>query len=160
MIMPDTRTAGFLLAGISAAALVAAFIAQFVFGLEPCVLCIYQRIPFAVVFMLGLFLSFAPAAYPRWVLALSGLTFLAGAAIAGFHTGVEYHWWEGTNSCGINLEGKSFEEIKEQIMNAPRARCDEVAWSLFGISMAGYNALMSFALSLFTFVYLGKKKDL
>tara|TARA_Y100000766_G_C18378467_1_gene352325 strand:- start:129 stop:440 length:312 start_codon:yes stop_codon:yes gene_type:complete len=77
----------------------------------------------------------------------SSIAILSGAGIAGFHVGVEQHWWEGLASCG-GAGGilNSVEALRQQIMSAPVFRCAEVAWSLFGISMSGYNFLISLAL--------------
>ena len=59
--------------------------------------------------------------------------------------GVEQGWWEGTSGCGSISTTDDLAALRAQIMNAPIVRCDEVAWSLFGISMAGYNVLYSLA---------------
>jgi len=94
-----------------------------------------------------------PAGTPRrkvalWLLALA---FLATAAIALFHVGVEYKWWQGFTSCtGGITSGMTPEELQKAIQDAPIVRCDEPAWTMFGISMAGYNILYALALSAFT----------
>jgi disulfide bond formation protein DsbB len=77
----------------------------------------------------------------------------ASAGIAGFHVGVEQHWWEGLEACGAGGvdAGANFDDLKAAILAAPLVRCDEVPWSLFGISLAGYNFLASAALGLFAF---------
>lgn len=137
--------------GASAATLGAAYAFQYVGGLEPCALCLYQRVPYGVVIALTAATAlFAGLLGRRGVAAAalaSALAFLAGAAIAGFHVGVEQHWWEGLSACGGGGGGAdlSIEELKAQILAAPVVRCDEVPWSLLGISMAGYNLLASLA---------------
>ena len=76
--------------------------------------------------------------------ALCGSAFAAGAAVAGFHVGVEQHWWEGLSTCGSNLDPNlDFADFKRQLLAAPVVRCDDIAWSMFGISMAGYNIFAS-----------------
>jgi disulfide bond formation protein DsbB len=72
---------------------------------------------------------------------------MVGAGIAVFHVGVEQHWWAGTAACGSTLSATSVEALRAQILAAPVVRCDQPAWSLLGISMAGYNALISAALA-------------
>ena len=73
---------------------------------------------------------------------------LLDAGIAGYHVGVEQGWWTGTAECtGPAGEAKTLEELKAQIMATPVTRCDEVAFSLFGISMAGYNLLFCLVLA-------------
>ncbi len=139
----------FACAGFAAAALVTAYTAQFGFGLYPCEMCLWQRIPYWVVAAMAL-----PGAFiqnSRAVLAAMGVFFAAGAAIAGFHVGVEQHWWEGLTSCSAKLDMSDYETLRAQIMNAPRARCDAIPWSMFGISMAGYNFIASAGLAGFAF---------
>lgn len=140
------RTAAALIVAIGVFALGAAFAFQYLGGLAPCILCIWQRYPYAVAIALGA-LAFLLAGKPRaarGLIALAGLVLLADAAIAAFHVGVEQKWWEGTAECGGNLAvGVSAEDLKQQLLAAPVVRCDEVAWSLFGISMAGYNFLIA-----------------
>jgi disulfide bond formation protein DsbB len=71
---------------------------------------------------------------------------LIGAGIAGFHVGVEQQWWAGTAECGgLTGQAKTVEELKAQLFATPVTRCDAVAWSLFGISMAGWNLIVSAA---------------
>jgi len=94
----------------------------------------------------------------KTVVALASLAILAGAVVAGFHVGVEQQWWPGLASCGgVSEMPMTVEALKQQIMNAPVVRCDEVAWSLMGISMAGYNTLLSLALGLGGLVLLRRR---
>jgi disulfide bond formation protein DsbB len=122
-----------------------ALLSQYAGGLQPCVLCIWQRWPYvaAIVFGLaGIALVRRPGAL-RVLLALAGLAFLVSAGIGVFHVGVEQHWWQGTSGCGSTMStvGLTPEEVIAMLEAAPVVRCDEVAWSLFGISMAGYNVI-------------------
>lgn len=148
---------GLSVAAASILALAAAYTAQYGFGLFPCELCLYQRIPYAIAIGLGLMAAFLNPAFARMALGACGLTFLVGAAIAAFHVGVEQHWWEGTDSCGMNLNATDIEVLREQIMNAPRARCDQAPWSFLGISMAGYNGIASLLLAFFCFAALKRR---
>ena len=132
----------------------AAFAFQLIGGLQPCELCILQRYPYAVAIGLtGVGIGLARAGVERrflvFLLLLCALTFLVGAGIGVFHVGVEHKWWEGTSACVGNLTGAgSVEDLRERLLKAPVVRCDEPAWSLFGISMAGYNVLLSLALAI------------
>lgn len=148
--LPPTRMA-LLLALVSAMALVSAYTAEYGFGLKPCILCLYQRVPYAAVVVLGLAAYFANPRYRCLILGVCGLCFVAGAAIAFFHTGVERHWWQGTDACTTRLDASSVEAIRAQIMGTKAARCDEIPWSFLGLSMANYNVLMSGGLGLLTF---------
>lgn len=123
-----------------------AFAFQYIGGLAPCVLCLYQRYPHAVAIVLGLlglaFVNRAPQA-ARWLCVLGGLALLTSAGVGFFHVGVEHLWWEGTAECGSTSMPDSLEALKAQLMNQPIVRCTDIAWEMFGISMAGYNFLLS-----------------
>ena len=135
------RAALFLIA-VGVVSLGAAFGSQYLGGLRPCILCIYQRYPYGVVIALGL-LALLLWRRPKLVGGLALLAAIAlfvDAGIAAFHVGVEQHWWKGTNECSNLIDPNlSIEELKKALLEQPVVACDEVAWSLFGISMAGYN---------------------
>ena len=147
------RALGLVLAA-SIVVLGAALLSQYVGGLRPCILCLYQRVPYVLTIALsGLALAafFAGRPWPvvaRLALAACAVVFLIGAGIAAYHVGVEQGWWAGTASCtGPDLNAMTIDQLREHLLAAPIVRCDEVAWSLFGISMAGYNVLTSLALA-------------
>ncbi|NQV99001.1 MAG: disulfide bond formation protein B [Rhodospirillales bacterium] len=138
-----------IIAQAAIAALAVAYYAQIVNGLEPCILCLYQRVPFALVIVLGLIGMFRPA-HLRWLLPLAGLSFLVGSGIALYHVGVEQHWWE--SACAGELaSGLSAGNLMAQLQQKPPKSCDELEWALFGISMATYNVAYSLALAVFCF---------
>lgn len=159
----DLRLAGLATALLSAAILGAALLSQYVGGLQPCVLCVYQRWPYVATILLGL-AGFALArrhpATARIMLGLAGLVFLGGGGIAGFHVGVEQGWWQGTSGCGAPTGGAmTLEDLRAQVLAAPVVRCDEVPWSLLGISMAGYNFLLSLALAAATLWLAARRRQ-
>lgn len=121
---------------------------QYIGGLAPCEMCVWQRWPHAVAIVAG-GLGITLLWRQRRVLAALGAAAMAGSAgLALFHVGVEQGWWEGLTACaGGSVEGLSTDDLMAQIMEAPLVRCDEVAWSLFGISMAGWNGLFSLGLA-------------
>ncbi len=142
-----TRTLLILLsAGGSAALLLGALGFQYIGGLPPCDLCIWQRWPHLAAILIGA----AALALPGRLLPLAGAAAALGtAAIGVFHTGVERGWWQGPTTCSSGPVGNlSADQLLEQIMAAPLVRCDEVAWSLLGLSMASWNAIASLALAL------------
>ena len=135
----------------STAMLGAAFAFQYLGGLAPCVLCLYQRWPHAAAILLGLLALAVSAHNPsasRWLTVVGGLALLASAGIGLFHVGVEQLWWEGTAECGATGTPDSLEALKQQLMAQPVVRCTDIAWEMFGISMAGYNFLLSAAVGL------------
>ncbi len=141
-----------LIAGISLSALAIAYASQVWGGLQPCVLCIYQRYAFGAAFVLGL-LGIALGGNPatrRALVILGGFAFLAGASIAGFHVGVEQQWWRGTAECSAPVfdPNLSIEDLRKQLLETKFVACDQIPWSLFGISIAGYNLLVSLGLAL------------
>ncbi len=145
-------SARYLPAAILAASLTAlgsAFAAQYVWGLEPCILCLYQRIPYGLAALLGLAGLFAPPGARAWIGAGAGLVFVIGAGIAAYHVGVEQHWWQSATSCGADAGAGplSFEEFRRGLAAKVEIRCDQVAWSLFGLSMATYNVALSLGLA-------------
>lgn len=160
--IPRARILAFAILGVSVGAIAMAFIAQYVFGLEPCVLCLYQRVPFAIAAALAALalLSSARGPMSQWLTTACGVVFLAGSALAFYHVGVEQHWWRSVAACGGELStGVSVKDLAAQLAASPRKPCDEVDWRLFGLSLAGYNVLVSFALGVGTIVcarYLGR----
>lgn len=146
-----------LIGGIAAFALIMALISQYVFGLHPCVLCLYQRVPFVVVIILSVVGSiFCTSAKPA--LWLSSLALFINACIAFFHSGVERKWWEGLTGCSSPDLSGSIDELMARIQNAPVARCDEIPWDLFGLSMANYNVALCLGLAVFILLYLKSKR--
>lgn len=145
------RNAASIAALAAAGLLIAVFAMQYIGGLAPCSLCLTQRWPHSVALALGLIALMPITAAParRLLLALIALSFAVTAGIGAYHAGVEYGWFAGPTACSGTISGNTVEELKRQLMAQPVVRCDEVAWSLFGVSLAGYNFLASSALALF-----------
>lgn len=136
------RNLGLLAAAGSAGLLLGALAFQHLGGLYPCILCIWQRWPHVAALVLaGLWLWRGGPV----LAALAGFAALTSAGIGVFHVGVEQGWWEGLAQCSVNtLEGVSAADLlnTDVAVGAPAA-CDKVPWSLFGISMAGWNVVCS-----------------
>ncbi|WP_282096460.1 disulfide bond formation protein B [Epibacterium ulvae] len=130
----------------SAALLLGAFGFQHLGGFAPCKMCIWQRYPHAIAIGIGVLATVIPGAILPY---LGALAALSTAGIGAFHFGVEQEWWEGPSTCTSGPIGNlTPEQLMEQIMTAPLVRCDEIAWSFMNISMAGWNAIASFALAI------------
>jgi disulfide bond formation protein DsbB len=146
--MQITRRAAILVAGLGSAAMLAgAFGFQLIGGLAPCPLCLLQRWPHAAaVGILVLALATGWRLWP-WLGAIAALT---TAGIGLFHAGVELGWWEYISACTQgSIEGLSASDLLDPSKPLPTApRCDQIPWSLAGISMAGWNAILSFGLAL------------
>jgi len=124
--------------------LTGAYISQYIGGLYPCEMCWWQRYPHLEALALSFIAFFVNnSSYRRALVALSALGIASSGLIGGFHAGVEYGWWEGLTACTATISG-SGDDLLKSIMNAPLVRCDVAPWTLFGISLAGYNFLLSF----------------
>jgi disulfide bond formation protein DsbB len=146
-----TRTILILLAaGGSAALLAGAFAFQYIGGLAPCPLCLLQRWPHAAAVLIGALAILVNRGLLAWLLpALGGVAAAVTGGYGVYHTGVERGWWPGPDTCVAGpVGGISAEDLLTQIMEAPLLRCDEVAWQMVGLSMASWNAVLSFALVL------------
>ena len=146
MIRPLSIAVG--LATISLLLLLGALGFQYLGRLPPCELCLWQRWPHvgaAVVGLGGPLLIRAgllDRGAARGVAALAALLIALSGAVGLYHAGVEWHWWPGPQSC----TGAAFQYSGGRLdLSAPVVQCDIAAWRLFGVSMAGYNALISFA---------------
>lgn len=141
------RQAILIAAGGSAALLLGAWGFQYLGGLAPCKMCIWQRWPHGAAALIGLI----ALAFPHRILALAGmLAALTTSGIGMFHAGVERGWWEGPSSCtgsGSGLTGLSGTDLLSLDAVPALVMCDQVSWQLLGLSMAGWNALIAFALA-------------
>ena len=141
MLTPAERLARQIAVGLPALLLGGAYISQYVFGLHPCELCWWQRYPHFAAIALA-FLSTVAPPKRAWIV-LAGIAILASGAIGAFHAGVEYGWWQGITDCATPASAGT--SALDAIMNAPMVRCDAAPWSLLGVSLAGFNFLISTA---------------
>ncbi|HMI21208.1 MAG TPA: disulfide bond formation protein B [Sphingomonas sp.] len=116
---------------------------QYLGHLVPCEMCMWQRYPHyaaIVAAALAILLRRTPLSLPLTILA--GLLILTSGVIGGFHAGVEYKWWPGPQHC-TGLVHATGADFMKQLLAAPLIRCDEPQWTLAGISLAGFNFLIS-----------------
>ena len=150
--LPLPSKLGLVAALGSGALLGGAYYFPYVVGLPPCEMCYWQRWPHMVTIAVGL-LALASFAWPRLALVfmLTAITALiVTAGIGVFHVGVEQHWWQGPQECSGRIPpGLSIEQLKTYLLSTKMVRCDEAAWKLMDISMAGWNAILSGALAIF-----------
>lgn len=133
-----------LAAGGSAALLLAAWGFQYLGGLAPCQMCIWQRWPHGAAVLIGCAAILRPGSLLIWAGAMAAM---ASAGIGAYHTGVERGWWPGPATCSSgSISDLTAEELLDQIMAAPLVRCDEVAWEFLSLSMASWNMLLSLGL--------------
>ena len=139
-----------LLAGaVSASLLTAALLFEHVGGLAPCKLCLTQRNPHYAMIALAMISLISPFQQKTW----RAVGALLGATTAGVglqHVGVEQGWWQGPQGCSSTIGSTdSLADITTTLLATAVVRCDEVAWSLFSISMAGWNMIISAGLAIF-----------
>lgn len=157
------KTLGALMLALGGTALGFAFTAQYVFGLAPCALCIYQRLPFAALVFLGLQAILMPRPFNLVGILLGTIACMIGTGLAVYHTGVEHLWWAGLEACGApQFNASSIDDLRAQILANTHVGCDQVAWRFLGLSMAEYNVLLSGGAALFfgwAGLYVAKKTD-
>jgi disulfide bond formation protein DsbB len=154
---PATRSplflAAFAIAATSAVTILGAYFFQYVMGLPPCPLCLQQRIPYYVAIPFSLILAVAALRGARTSLIRGGLATLAvvmllGVALGAYHAGVEWKMWAGPTDCtGPISDFGSTGSLLRQMQTTSVVRCDEAAWRFLGLSLAGYNALISAVLA-------------
>ena len=140
---------------VSAVVLGGALLSQYWGGLAPCELCLLQRWPWAAAITISLvaIMVGSRTALP-WVALLLAAVFAVGSALAFYHVGVEKHWLAGPNACtGAATAADTVEALKARILGQMPVRCDEPAWSLWGISLAGWNLLASLVMGSLSFAF-------
>ncbi|CCE05189.1 putative disulfide bond formation protein B (Disulfide oxidoreductase) (dsbB) [Bradyrhizobium sp. STM 3843] len=147
--MNPALTAALLAAGIAAATLAGAWYMQLVWGLQPCELCLKQRYAYYAIVPLGLLLALAASRGAPRPLLVAGLVLIALAALGNaglgvYHSGVEWGFWQGPTECtGPVGNFGSAGSLLEQLDKVKVVRCDEVQFRFLGLSLAGYNVLIS-----------------
>jgi disulfide bond formation protein DsbB len=144
-MIETTRAFTAFVLGASAVVLGGAFASQYWAGLAPCELCLLQRWPWGVAIVISFVATMvgSRAALPCLTLLLAAV-FIVSSGLAFYHLGVERHWFAGPTACsGTATAADTLEALKAQILHQHPVRCDEPAWSLWGISLAGWNLLAS-----------------
>ena len=143
--MTSLDKARILAIGVPAALLAGAFGSEIFGGLYPCEMCYWQRWPHGAAIVFAALAFTGPAASSRSLnlTLLAALAIAISGAIGAYHAGVEAKIFEGFTTCTALSTGGSPADLLKQITEAPLVRCDQVQWSLLGISMAGWNAIIS-----------------
>jgi len=150
---PGAAGAAIVIAIVGAAAMLGAFVFQYGLGLQPCPLCLEQRIAYYFAIPLALLVVFAHRrGAPRPLLAaglvLIALAMLVNVGLGVYHSGIEWKFWPGPADCSgpVTSLGRASDLVR-QLQNVTVVRCDEAAWRFLGLSLAGYNVLISLALA-------------
>ena len=146
-------TAALAITAVAAATLAGAWFIQLVLDIRPCPLCLEQRYAYYLMIPLGALIAIAAARDARPTVLLAGLAILAAAALGNawlgtYHAGVEWHLWQGPTDCtGPVGNLGSAGNLLERLDTVKVVRCDEVQWKFLGLSLAGYDVLISLAMS-------------
>ena len=134
--------------GVSLAVLATAYGFEFLGGLKPCVLCLYQRVPYGLAagLALGAFFFSPHRRAAVGVLLFLAALFFGNGLLALYHVGVEQGWVAA--SCGGVDASQSLDALRQSLLNTQPARCDEIAWSFLGLSMAAVNAIVATGLAI------------
>jgi disulfide bond formation protein DsbB len=133
---------------LPAALLGGAFAFQYLGGLVPCEMCYWQRWPHGAAIIVALAAFVLPPRSARAAVVLAALLAMVSGAIGVYHWGVEQHIFRGLTQCSSSASGGDATKVLQDIFATPLVRCDQPQWSMFGISMAGWNAILSLGLGL------------
>jgi disulfide bond formation protein DsbB len=149
---------------VSAATLLGAWFFEYGLHLQPCPLCLEQRLPYHMVIPLSALMVIAAVVRAPPMLLTVGflvilIAMLGSAGLGIYHAGIEWHWWAGPADCSgplTDLQAKG--PLLSQLQTISVVRCDEAAWRLFGLSLAGYNVLISLAVAAVAFWGMRSRK--
>jgi disulfide bond formation protein DsbB len=147
----SARLAALLILVVAAATVGGALVFEHGYGYVPCKLCLQQRLPYYAGLPLALATALAPSRGPWLRLGLAGLAllFLASAALGAYHAGVEWGFWLGPSDCGggAGAPAGTMADFMKSLNDIHVVSCTEAAWRFFGLSLAGWNAVISLALA-------------
>ena len=143
------RQAALAVALGAAATVGGALVFEHAFGYVPCKLCLIQRNPYYVAIPLGLLAAVLPPRWSRIGLWLLPLVFAVSAGLGAYHAGVEWGFWAGPSDCGggSGAGAGNVGDFLNQLQNTRVVSCTEAAWRFLGLSLAGWNVLISLALA-------------
>jgi disulfide bond formation protein DsbB len=143
----------------AAATVGGALIFEHAFGYVPCKLCLIQRNPYYVAIPLGLAAALLPPRYTRAGLWLLTLIFVISAGLGAYHSGVEWGFFAGPSDCGggSGAGAGNVGDFLNQLQSTRVVSCTEAAWRFLGLSLAGWNVLISLALSAFAAMAAARK---
>jgi disulfide bond formation protein DsbB len=148
----------------STATILGAWYFQYVLKLPPCPLCLEERLPYHIVIPLSLLLAIAAIVRAPHKLIVVGFlaivaAMLCSAALGAYHAGVEWRWWPGPTDCSGPITDFTTKPLLDQLRSIRVVRCDEAAWRFLGLSLAGYNVLISLALAVIAALGLVAHKE-
>jgi disulfide bond formation protein DsbB len=145
------RQAALAIALVAAATIGGALVFQHVWGYQPCKLCLEQRNPYYVAIPLALVAAVVPGRWARAGLWLLALVFIVSAGFGVYHSGVEWGFWAGPSDCGggSGASAGNVGDFLSQLQTTRVVSCTEAAWRFLGLSLAGWNVVISLGLTAF-----------
>lgn len=143
LIRTNVDLANLLALAIAGGLLAGALGFQYIGGLHPCEMCMWQRWPHCAALVLATLAVFAKGRARIALITLAAAAISASGITGFYHAGVELKIFTGHTACTMMASAKPGEDFLDVIMHMPITRCDEPAWSLFGVSMAGWNGIVS-----------------
>lgn len=146
----NSRSAAIIVLAVSLAVIATFLIFEYVFGYLPCPLCLQQRIPFYLAAALAALIAITPLAQKRLRsvgLLLLALLFLISTGLGAFHAGVEWGFWPGPAGCSGQGTPANATDLLNQLQSIRVVSCNDATWRLLGLSMAGWNAIVSAGLT-------------
>jgi len=140
-----TENVAIVLGALSLALIIGALGFEYLGRLPPCEMCMWQRYPHVLASIVGLIgggsvaVGLLSRSLARPIGVVTACLVAASGIIAVYHAGVEWHWWKGPSAC----TGGVLQMNGPIDFNAPMVMCDRAAWRMFGLSLAGYNAIIS-----------------
>ena len=143
---------------VPAGLMLGALVSQYLGHLSPCEMCWWQRYPHIAAIIIAAIAFFIPDRHARaLIIAAAAGAILTSGLLGVYHAGVEWKWWEGPTACTAQ-PGIGADYFRQNLMASP-VRCDEAQWRLFGISLAGFNAVISIAAALFIYAGLFRASE-
>ena len=145
----------YLVTLFSVVAIASALIAEYYFDLQPCAMCLKQREPYYIIiagFILVMILKWQDKI---WFYVGVQIVSIYGLFYSLWHVGIENKILAGPSSCsgGLNISTNT-SSLKEQIISKAVINCEEVAWSIFGLSAATMNSLLLFLIFIINAIYI------
>jgi disulfide bond formation protein DsbB len=146
------------LIGLATIAISFAFFVEYILGFEPCILCLYQRVPYYLLMLIGIGGLILPNA--KYLIYLAMLVFGLSAILAGYHTGIERELFSPSNTCnpGFTIPADaSAVEMREMLYNVPVATCTRAAFKVLGISMTEWNLILNLSLLMYSIWFIKRR---
>ena len=142
---------------LSVIAISSALIAEYIFHILPCQMCLNQRYPYYFIISIFIIFYFINKTSSIWLYIFTELAILYGLFYSVWHVGIEQNFLSSPSSCSYKLEeGNSVSDLKEAILNQAVINCNEISWSMLGLSAATLNSLLLFLLLLFNTIFIYK----